>query len=97
MTSSTPRSNKLVELVTKAIITLSSTPDSASLTTSATGPVSLILVGRGFSVEIGLTAAVASAASSACSAMLTSSLADAVASPVAFPSGSRAVDPRLAA
>jgi hypothetical protein len=97
MISSTPSWNRLVELVTKAIRTLSSTPDSASLTTSDTGPVSLILVGRDFSVEIGFTAASASAASSACSAKLASSLADAVAGPVAFASGPSAGETVLAA
>src|ERR1019366_5022224 len=90
MISSTPRLNKLVELVTKAIITLSSTPDSASLTTSDTGPVSLMLGGRAFPVEIGLTDASASAASSASSPRLASSLAAAGASASVFASGSNA-------
>ena len=57
MISSTPRLKGRVELVMKAIITLSSTPDSASLISSASAPVGLIPAGKGFSVEIGLASA----------------------------------------
>jgi hypothetical protein len=67
MISSTPRLKGLGELVTKAMMTLSSTPEAASLITSASGPVGRMLGGKGFSVEIGLVAASARSASSVCS------------------------------
>src|SRR5262249_52481316 len=57
MISSAPRLNVLDELVTKASITLSSTPDSASRTISAAGPPTRTLVGSGFSVDICLAGA----------------------------------------
>jgi hypothetical protein len=57
MISSAPRLKVLVELVTNASITHSSTPESASLITSATGAVGLTLGGSGFEVDIGLAGA----------------------------------------
>jgi hypothetical protein len=57
MISSAPRLKVLVELVTNASITPSSTPESASLITSATGAVGLTLGGSGFAVDIGLAGA----------------------------------------
>jgi hypothetical protein len=72
MISSTPRLKGLGELVTNAVITLTATPESASLITSATGPVSLMLGGRGFSVEIVLTAAPARPASPVCASTVVS-------------------------
>src|SRR5208282_166539 len=68
MISSAPRLNVLVELVTKAKITLSSTPDSASRSTSATGPVSLTPGGSGFMVEIGWAGASTVSSSVVCAA-----------------------------
>src|SRR6266850_3291473 len=57
MISSARRLKVLVDLLTNASITLSSTPESASLTISETGPVTFTLGGGVFSVETGLTAA----------------------------------------
>jgi hypothetical protein len=90
MISSTPRLKERVEFVTKAIITLSSTPDSASLTSSASAPVSLILAGRGFSVEIGLASDSASFSSAACISLAASSSAGVRAGTSASSSASRA-------
>jgi hypothetical protein len=57
MISSTPGLKGLIELLTNAIITLWSTPAFASLSSSETGPASLILGGRGCPVELGPTVA----------------------------------------
>src|ERR1017187_2090373 len=57
MISSAPRLKVLVELVTNASITPSSTPESASLITSATGAVGLTLGGSGFEADISLAGA----------------------------------------
>src|ERR1019366_414476 len=49
MISSTPKLKGLGELVTKAMMTLSSTPEPASLITSASGPTGLMLGRNRFS------------------------------------------------
>src|SRR5512138_1970108 len=75
MISSAPRLKGVIELVTKAISTLSSTPDSASRTTSRADWVSLRLGGNDLPVEIGWTGALVRAASSPGSAAAAAGLA----------------------
>src|SRR5208283_590697 len=66
--SSAPRLKVLLELVTNASMTPSSTPESASLSTSATGAVGLTAGGSGFAVEMGLAGASTMLAAAAASA-----------------------------
>src|ERR1700674_4042366 len=75
MISSAPRLNVLVEFVTNAIITVSSTPEFASLTISDTGPDGRIVGGTGLPVWTGLAGASEISGVGGCSAGLLDSAA----------------------
>jgi hypothetical protein len=61
MISSAPRLKMVVELVTNASITASSTPELASFTSSATGPAGLMDGSKGFWLETSVAFASVSA------------------------------------